>query len=185
MRLSTWRPSLLAFIDRYIPPTSYFLERPEIGERNGFLPPLCNLKYKLENPGSVLANGTQDIFLTYRESGSNRYQAIDLPKYEGVYQSFSLILVSGWSAINDLTKLDLEAVPDSLMVEEIGNDPGEWLITLHWQFTATWYAEPEIDWEALKPQPVNQITSAIWRNGLDKALGDDARLDAVVTVDFT
>lgn len=182
MRLSVWHPSLISWLEKYIPVDSYFLERPEVGTIAALVPPLYDLEYSQDTPYQTTGEGTQDIYIRYRFSDS-RYQALPINTFEGVYQSFSLALTSNWQDIADLNSLKTVPVDDSISLEEITAD-GEWLVTLHWRFEATWYAEPETDWTVLEPQPVNSIVSAIWRNGLDKPLAEDPRLDIQLEIDF-
>lgn len=178
MKLSEWRPSLTAWLNKYLVIDSYLLERPEIGKSNGLLTPLRQVSYLTDSPSYIKASGVQDFVLTKRFPDGLAYKDLPLGAIEGIHQTLSMRLLKDFRSIHpDLIDLDMVKVEVPVALSEVGDKIGEWLVELTWTFEATWYAEAEV--EISKPHNITQVSLGLWRESL---AANGATLDQLLVV---
>ena len=185
LKLSDWRPRLLGWLQTYVTVDHWNLEHPEIGEVVGFLPPLRNLTYTVDEPGDTQATGVQDFFVSLRYPRDKRYHELPLATLEGAYQTLSILMLHRYGSLG-ITSCEAVALSDPLNVQETGPAPGEWLVTLRWTWDLLWYALPESTFLVPEDQPqepydLASIRTGVWRQALPGTTGDQA----TAVLDFT
>lgn len=185
MKLSTWRPSLLGWLQNRVTVDSWSLTRPEgVGETNAFLPPLRDVHYNLDSPTQVTGKATQEFYIVKRLSRKLLYASLPLAHLEGLHASLSIRLVHDYSAIADIRNLEFAQVEHPVSVTETGEEQGSWLIELAWAFEIAWDAEPE-DGAVVQPFTLNRLNLNLWRDHLDDDTSNGASDPIKRRLDFT
>jgi hypothetical protein len=164
MKLSTWRPGLISWLMSNVAIDEWALDTPPIGDTLAFLPPLRLLDYGKENK----ATATQDLFIRQRYTRDLTYHELPIPAIEGFYQSLSLRLQASGADIADITQLDIPNIEQPIVIQEYGDNLGDWLVTMTWQLDISFTADVETGTIG-KPQPVNSIRSGLYRVALDNS----------------
>lgn len=165
MKLSTYRPSLISWLSDQIAIDSWVLDYPEEpGDTVGHVAPLRDVLYTVEGPNDVRMEASQDLYILRKVDGSLAYHAVDWDSIYGVYQTLALRLAHGYKDVNpEFSELTLERVAGPISILEQADERRDWVIQLHWAFTFTSTALPEVG--ALQPPfPVSQITTGLWRS---------------------
>lgn len=166
MKLSLWRPSLLRWLQDRITVDSWSLTRPEkIGDSNGFLPPLQNVKYELEDYRTVKGKAIQEFYIVKRFPRELAYSDLPLAALEGLHSTLAIRLVHDYKAIADIDQLEFVAVETPVSIVETGEDRGTWIIEVSWSVEITWDAEPE-DGAVVQPYDLKQLNINLWRDSL-------------------
>jgi hypothetical protein len=176
MRLSTFRPSLIAWLNRKLIIHSWELKAPEeVGKTNAFLPPLRSMEH-YESESGRSAKGTQEIYLTTRYSRDVKYADLPLNFTEGVYSTICQLLLSDYQSIADLVDLNINMSDQAIQVTEQGDKYGDWIITMVIYARIVWVPERERPPAGgggigVNPDPVLpniiQIDTGIFREHLD------------------
>lgn len=183
MKLSTWRPSLYAWLQDQILVDGWTLTNPEIGKTHGFLPPLQDVSYKLENYDRVIGKGIQHISIVKRASKDTTYKDLPIDVLEGYHSTLSIRLVHDYADIAELQSLEFQQVDSPINVLEPSGDNPYWVIELMWSFEITWDATPEGD-DLNQPFTLNQLNIRLWRDRLDD-LKDGKSAPNKRVLDFT
>ena len=185
MLLSTWRPAITAWLTDKIQIDTWELRIPEyVGETAAFLPPLRQIRQYSSEGGSgsrsKFATATQDIFITTRYSRDLSYSELPINVAEGAHASITSDLLSDYQAIAALIDVDTDRYLDTdfpVTVTEVGDDYGDWLISLQLQLTIKWLVEPEIGF-GFPGYLIDTIKINLYRNLLDDS---DKVLDSIYT----
>ncbi len=170
MKLSTWRPAIIAWLNQRVNIQTWELRNPlDVGETAGFLPPLKYIKHSVTEAGKE-AEATQEIYITTRYSRDLKYAQLPLGLIEGVYSSICQDLLDDGQGIVD--GLDILINPgahhmvltDPIQIQESGDDIADWLITMVFYVTIKWIPEVESDMDFGFPgYNINQINFGIYR----------------------
>lgn len=184
MKLSLWRPSLLRWLQDRITVDSWSLTRPEkIGDSNGFLPPLQNVKYELEDYRTVKGKAIQEFYIVKRFPRELAYSDLPLATLEGLHSTLAIRLVHDYKAIADIDLLEFVAGEKPVSIVETGEDRGTWIIEVTWSFEITWDAEPE-DGAVVQPYDMKQLNIKLWRDSLKDDTTDLVSDPALRVLDY-
>lgn len=164
MRLSTWRSAIINWIANKVTINTYELRIPEVvGETAGFFPPLRNIKhFDGGEDGTPTAQATQEIYITTRFSRDLQYSELPLQTVEGIYSSLCQDLLKDAQAIAGLLDLWVNPSEQPIQVSEVGDDYGDWLITMAIYVVIKWQPEPEPGF-GFPGYLVNKINLALYR----------------------
>lgn len=184
MRLSQWRSALLRWLQDQITVDSWSLTRPEkLGDSNGFLPPLQNVKYELEDFRTVKGHAVQEFYIFKRFPRELAYSDLPLAALEGLHSTLSIRLVHDYKDIADIYRLEFVPVEKPVSIVETGEDRGTWIIELTWSFDITWYAEPETG-AVVEPFNISQLNVNLWRDGYADDTADGVSDPALRVLDY-
>ena len=171
MRISTWRPGMIIWLNHRILINTWELRNPEVvGETAGFLPPLRLIKHYIGESGQAEAEATQEIYITTRYSRDFKYSELPLPQIEGVYSSLCQDLLKDHQSI--VPGLDLTINPsahhmvlvDPIQVQEYGDDLADWLVTMVFYVILKWMPEVEPNQGfGYTANNINKISLGIYR----------------------
>jgi hypothetical protein len=166
MRLSTWRPGMLTWLESRVSINTYELRDPLVdSEVAAFLPPLRNIKHSDDTNGVPTASAVQDIFLTTRYPNTIKYSQLPLALTEGAYSTLCQYLLKDFQSIADLNDAYLVEAEQPIQVTEIGDEDGDWLITTAIMLYITWTPEPEAGQE-FPGYRIDQINFNLYRSAL-------------------
>ncbi|MBW4558458.1 MAG: hypothetical protein KME59_21535 [Trichormus sp. ATA11-4-KO1] len=170
MRLSTWRQSIVDWVAQKVQIDTYELRNPEVvGETAGFFPPLRNIKHYdggEESEGQPTAQATQEIYITTRYPRDTPYAELPLATTEGVYSSLCQGLLKDAQGIADLIDLWINPSDQPIQVSEVGDDYGDWLVTMVIYVVIKWLPEPEPGF-GFSGYTINKIAFNLYRAKLD------------------
>lgn len=189
MKLSQWRPSFEAWVSGLVKVDSWLLQRPDVGKVNGFIPPFKSLQIDSGGANSPygLGKGVQGLMLSTRFAATNGYHTLALPVLEGLYQTLSLRITHDYQQIHpDIQGLSTRVVEQPITLEEVGDNLGDWIVTLEWEFAVSWYADQEASSylqpgvntdELTKPLDVHRLIGTVYRQKLTGPSTADMSLD--------
>lgn len=184
MKLSQWRLSILRWLQDQITVDSWSLTRPEkIGDSNGFLPPLQNVKYELEDFRTVKGHAVQEFYIVKRFSRELAYSDLPLAALEGLHSTLAIRLVHDYKAIADIDLLEFVAVEKPVSIVETGEDRGTWIIEITWAFEITWDAEPEAG-AVVEPFNISRLNVNLWRDGYSDDTTDGVSDPSLRVLDY-
>lgn len=186
MKISTWRPKLLLWLAKNIEVSSWALDRPEnVSQTMGFIPPLRDVSYRMENFKECWLTATQDFYVLRRLPSNYTYNQLPVANLEGIYTTLAIRLIQGFKNIDqDVLELEFNAVDQPLKLSELGEDEGDWLAEVRWSFTVTLLAEPE-DGLIMKPFVVSELTLNLYKDGFEDDLQDGISDPALRRLDST
>lgn len=172
MKLSTWRPRLLLWLNKNITISSWVLDRPDtVLQTMGFLPPLRDTEYVLGENKEVYLDATQDFMVLKRFGSENGYKDLPVNQMEGLVATLAYRFLLDRASI-DVDVLNLEAVQVSqpIKVEEVGEGDGEWILELTWSLKVRLLVDPETpivpDWN------ITSIRLNVWKDAFEDDLTD-------------
>jgi len=173
MKISTWRSSLVTWLSGSIAdPDGWNLENPETTTHTqGFLPPLRDVSYEVQDDQVLLGIATQDFFVLRRYTAS-QYKDLPVGYLEGLYHTLSHQVWRRWSEMADLVDLDLEPVTTPVKVGESDDSSEDWIVELAWSWRIKWVIEPELPDDI--PFDFKGLRVNLWRWQLDE---QDKHLD--------
>lgn len=176
MKVSTWRMGFLDWLQDQIQIDSYFLEAPEApGMTNVFLPPLRNIK-NYEADDGYHSTATQDVYISTRYDRSLAYYQLPINVVEGTYCTLMQQLIKEQQGIADLIEVIINPSEDAIAIGELGDDRGDWIITMKMIITIRFVITPEVeDDRTLYPHKINL---GLYREYLDES---DRVLDQIIT----
>lgn len=144
MKLSEYRNLIKVWLANYLTVTDWTENRPLLNQSSGFLPPLEDVKYSLEN-GLITGYGTQKLAVSYRID-KLKFHAIPFSYYEGVHSTLSQRLLLTFSDIHpDMLGIDvLEVSSPIVTVNANESSTDDWFIQIQWMFRINWVAESEV-----------------------------------------
>lgn len=170
MKLSTWRPGLVAWLSSKIHIDTWELRIPEVvGEVACFIPPLRGIKHYIGETGNKLAEADQEIFLSYRFSRELPYASLPLNLIEGIYSSICQEILADHQSIADTLDVDSGNFLHSelpIQVSEVGDNYGDWLVTINLHLSIKWIPEYDIIDFGFPGYYINHVGIKVYRGKL-------------------
>lgn len=164
MNVTQWRSGLQSWLSTFLLVDSWELRNPtQYGTINAFISPLQAVSFLSEGVDRCTAN--QDLYLTSRYSGDTLYKDLPLGTLEQLYTTISRRFVLTWGDIAPILDLQIVPVTNCITVEEYGDDPGDWLVTLIFSLQITWQPTitPLPGDGALPVVDIRQINNGLFR----------------------
>lgn len=175
MKLSTLRANLEAFLGQNIQHTSEELRTPVTSsEAMLFISPIREVTYSGTIP-DIRISATVSFTVTYWYPSSYLYHTLPLGYLEGLWNTTNLVLIVNHSSIG-MDSLTIDQPINPINIRDTGDNTGEWLVDLTWEFQFTAVVEPESYTPGVSPYDVDNINIRLFRNSLD---------DSTITLDRT
>lgn len=177
MKISQWRNVFITWLTNQIVVDSYFLDMPDaVGKTNLFLPPLRNIK-NYESDSGYNSTATQDIYITTRYSKDLDFWELPLNVIEGTYCQIAHSLLRQYQDINeDIIEVFINPSEDAITVGELGDQRGDWIVTMKYIVTIRLVFEPENEDQSILN--ISQVNIGLYKEKID---GTEKVLDQVLT----
>lgn len=186
MKLSEWRSSFQRFVNARVRIDSWLLERPETYQQlAGFIPPLRDMDYKIDDSRNVILTATQDFIISQRLPDTMAFNDLPLATIEGYYNTLAIAFVANYQAIHaDIIDLRFNQVDTPIAVAEVAEDANDWIIDIKWSLRVETPVEPEIG-GIVEPFTLRELNARVWRDDLKDDLTDGVSDPSLRVLDFT
>jgi hypothetical protein len=185
MKVSLWRPSYLAHINKHIQVSTWAIDKPtsdvlfnplatwEItGNSVGYLPTLRDVRYSLsETSRNVVGSAIQDLYVLCRLDRTIPFHNLPTAFLEGYHATFSVVTQLKWrDIVIDPTERGLLSFEwlscNPVSIAPVGDFNSDYIAELVWSASITFIADPET---GVMPPPftVKQVGGRVFRSKLE------------------